>query len=145
MDRDAFRDLYQETRETVFSFGLNPILLVIYKRLAFQSKSDRLSLDWDVQYHHVNRTIFDYDSWKYPLEEPIGRGDKVILEMKYLEGEIPSWFSELQRQFPIERREYLKPVEGMKFLFQGPLKHHKQATHFLPMIEHYMANSWPLR
>ena len=142
--RDVIGDLYRETQETVLTMGLNPILLVICKRVAFQGKGERLSIDWDVQYHHVSSDIFDNDSWKYLVEKPAGRADKVILETKYLEGGVPDWFSELQRRYPIWRREFLKPVEGMGFLFKGPLKQHKEADTFVRMTESYLANSQPL-
>ncbi|HEU4343053.1 MAG TPA: hypothetical protein VFU31_15985, partial [Candidatus Binatia bacterium] len=66
-------------------------------------------------------------------------------EMKYLQGDVPAWFSELMRRYPIWNREYLKPVEGMGFLFQGPLKDHKEASSFRRMIQAYMSNSRPLR
>ena len=138
---DVIRDLYRETQETVFTLGLKPILLVVYKRVAFQSEVERLSIDWDVQYHYVTTNVFDCDSWKYLVEKPAGKSDKIILEMKYLHGDVPAWFHELQPRYPIRRREYLKPVEGMGFLFQGPLRHHKEANYFLPMIEAYMGNS----
>lgn len=142
---NGIRDLYHQTQETILSLGLKPTLLVIYKRVAFQSEVERLSIDWDVQYYDVSMNGFDYDSWKYLVEKPAGRANKVILEMKYLQGGIPGWFSELRRRYPIWNREYLKPIEGMGFLFQGPLKHHKEANSFLRMIEAYMSNSRPLR
>ncbi len=138
---DVIRDLYRETQETIFTLGLKPILLVVYKRVAFQNEVERLSIDWDVRYHYVTTNVLDYDSWKYLVEKPAGTSDKVILEMKYLHGGVPAWFHELQQRHPIRRREYLKPMEGMGFLFQGPLRHHKEANYFLPMIEAYMANS----
>jgi VTC domain-containing protein len=142
--RDVIGALYRETQETVLSMGLKPILLVLCKRVAFQGKGERLSIDWDVQYHHVSNDIFDNDSWKYLVEDPAGKAGKVILETKYVEGDIPVWFGELQRRYPIWRREFLKPVEGMGFLFKGPLKQHQQADSFNRMIESYMANSQPL-
>ncbi|HSE85121.1 MAG TPA: VTC domain-containing protein [Candidatus Binatia bacterium] len=138
---DLIRDLYRETQETVFTMGLQPLLLVVYKRVAFQSEVERLSIDWDMQYHYVTNDVFDYDSWKYLVAKPAGKSDKVILEMKYLHGGVPAWFHELQQKHPIQRREYLKPIEGMGFLFQGPLRHHKEANYFLPMIKAYIANS----
>jgi hypothetical protein len=142
--RDAIGDLYRETQETVLTMGLKPILLVLCKRVAFQGKDERLSIDWDVQYHYVSYEIFENDSWKYLIEKPVGSANKVILETKYLNGGVPVWFSELQRRYPIWRREYLKPVEGMGFLFQGPLKQHQQANSFVRMIESYLADSQPL-
>jgi SPX domain protein involved in polyphosphate accumulation len=138
-------DLYRKSQETFLTMGLKPVLLVIYKRVAFQSAIERLSIDWDVQYHHVTQNVLDYDSFKYLSEEPAGKANKVILEMKYLQDVMPSWFGELQRSYPIWRREYLKPIEGMGFLFGGPLKYHREANYFLPMIRHYMANSRPLK
>ena len=143
-EANILRNLYNESQETVFTLGLKPVLMVVYKRVAFQSEAERLSIDWDVQYHHVTTDVFDYDSWKYLVEQPAGKANKVILEMKYLQGGLPSWFSELQRMFPIWKREYLKPIEGMGFLFRGPLRHHKQANFFLPLIESYLAGSQTL-
>jgi hypothetical protein len=140
-ERDVIRNLYRETQETVLTMGLKPTLLVIYKRIAFQGEIERLSIDWDVQYYHVTTDVYDYSSWKYPVEKPAGKADKVILELKYLQGGVPAWFSDLQRRYPIWEKEYLKPIEGMGFLFQGPLKHHKEANSFLQMIQAYMAGS----
>jgi VTC domain len=140
-DPDVGRDLYRETQETLFTLGLKPVLMVLYKRVAFQSEAERLSIDWDVQYHHVTTDVFDYDSWKYLVEQPAGKANRVILEMKYLRGDLPTWFSELQRMYPIWKREYLKPIEGMGFLFQGSLRYDKQANFFLPLIESYLAGS----
>jgi hypothetical protein len=140
-EAEVIHDLYRETQETVFTMGLRPILLVVYKRVAFQSENERLSIDWDVQYHYATSDLFDYDSWKYLVEKPAGNSNRVILEMKYLHGGVPGWFQELRQRHPIQRREYLKPIEGMGFLFQGPLRHHKEANYFLPIIEAYMGNS----
>jgi hypothetical protein len=144
-ERAIVRELYRESQETVITMGLRPILLVIYKRTAFESCVERLSIDWDVRYHDVTRSVLDYDSWKYLGEPPVGRANKVILEMKYLDGSLPSWFNELQRKYPIWPREYLKPVEGMRFLFHRPLKYHKKADFFLRIIDAYMTNSQPLK
>ncbi|MGH8546237.1 MAG: VTC domain-containing protein, partial [Gammaproteobacteria bacterium] len=140
-DRDVIRDLYRETQETICTMGLKPLILVIYKRIAFQNEVERLSVDWDLQYHYVTKNILEASSWKYLAEPPEGKADTVIMEIKYLQGGVPDWFSELQRRYPIWRREYLKTLEGMGFLFQGPLKHHKEADFFLPKIEAYLANS----
>jgi SPX domain protein involved in polyphosphate accumulation len=135
-------ELYREGQETLLTMGLAPILLVTYKRLAFQSEMDRLSIDWDIQYYPATRSIYDLTSWKYLAEPPIGKANKIILEMKCLgEDTEPDWFAELQRRYPIRRREYLKPVEGMGFLFQGPLRQHKEAAYFLPRIDAYLASS----
>jgi hypothetical protein len=142
--RDIIGDLYRETQETVLTMGLKPILLVICKRVAFQGNGERLSIDWDVQYHQVSSDIFDNESWKYLVENPAGTADKVILETKYVEDGVPVWFGELQRRYPIWRREFLKPVEGMGFLFKGPLKQHKEADTFVSMIDSYLANGQPL-
>ena len=143
--RDVLSNLYRETQETILTMGLKPILLVLCKRVAFQGKDERISIDWDVQYHHVTTyDIFDSDSWKYLIEKPAGKANKVILETKYLNDGVPVWFNELQRRYPIWRREYLKPVEGMGFLFQGPLKEHQQADSFVRMIESYLVDSQPL-
>ena len=134
-------ELYRETQETVFTMGLKPVLLVACKRVAFQSSSERLSIDWDVKYYPVSANVFECDSWKDIVEEPAGRADKVIMEVKSLRGGIPEWLNELQQRYPIRRREYLKPIEGMGFLFHGPLSYHQEAKTFSAMIESYMINS----
>jgi hypothetical protein len=53
----------------------------------------------------------------------------------------PVWFTELQQKYLIRRSELLKPVEGMGYLFNGPLKQHKDAHLLLPMIRAYIADS----
>ena len=139
---DIDPELYQESRETLLTMGLNPILLVTCKRVAFQGVADRLSIDWDVQYYLATENVFECDSWKYFSEPAAGRAAKVILETKCLVGDgMPPWLPILRRRYPIWEREYLKPVEGMGFLFRGPLRNHGQAGFFLPHIDAYMANS----
>lgn len=140
-DQDVADDLYRETQETLLTMGLSPTLLVTCKRLAFQGDVDRLSIDWDIRYYDARARTFDDKSWKYLDESAVGKAEKVILELKYLKGEPPFWFSELQRKYPIRRREYLKPVEGMGCLFRGPLSQHKKTNLLLPMIDSYMAES----
>lgn len=133
---------YRASQETMLTMGLKPILLVTYKRVAFQGETARLSIDWDVEYHSAGSNVYDLTSWKYLIAPAVGRAGKVILEIKCLVEEgVPAWFAELQRRYPIWQREYLKPVEGMGFLFAGPLKHHKEAHYFLPLINAYMENS----
>ena len=140
-DKDVVRNLYRESQETVLTMGVKPMLMVVYKRVAFQSEVERLSIDWDLKYYNVTTAAHDLYSWKDLVESPTGKADKVILELKYLHGDVPNWFHILQRRYPIRRREYLKPVEGMGFLFRGPLSSHKEANRLLPMIDAYMVNS----
>lgn len=141
MDSGLLRDLYRESQETVLTMGIGPMLLVACKRVAFQGHGERLSIDWDVKYYDVTPAVFDYYSWRDLIESPAGRANKVIMELKYLQGDVPEWFPLLQERYSIHRREYLKPVEGMGFLFRGPLRGHKEADRFVPMIDAYMASS----
>ena len=140
-DPDVVRNLYRETQETVLTTGLRPILLLTYRRVAFQNEIERVCLDSDIQSYHVGANVYSYDSWKYPLEEPAGKSGKTILEVKYPKGRLPAWLTDLEKSYPISYSNFSKYVEGMGFLFQGPLKHHKEANYFLPRIETYMANS----
>lgn len=140
-DPEVVRNLYRETQETVLTMGIRPILLVTYRRVAFQNEIERVCLDTDIQYYHVDENVFSYDSWKYPTEEPAGKSKKTILEVKYPQDRIPIWIVELEKRYPIRRTNFSKYVEGMGYLFQGPLKHHKEANYFLPRIEAYLANS----
>jgi len=140
-DRE-YIEMYRQAQETLVTMGLSPIILVLCKRVAFQSATERISIDWDVEYHYATSHIYEFSSWKYLGVPPAGRAGKVILELKYLgDNGIPSWFSSLRQRYPIREREYLKPIEGMGYLFRGPLKHHHQADYFLPLIDAYMKNS----
>jgi hypothetical protein len=135
-------ELYRMSQETVLTMGLKPILLVTCKRIAFQSDTSRLSIDWDVEYYHAPMSVYEANSWKYLLESSAGRAGKVIVELKCLTDEgLPAWFAELQQRYPIWQREYLKPIEGMGYLFKGPLKNHKEANYFIPLINAYLENS----
>ncbi|MEX0802909.1 MAG: VTC domain-containing protein, partial [Candidatus Binatia bacterium] len=59
-DKDAIRNLYRETQETILTMGLKPILLVTYKRIAFQGEIERLSIDWDLKHYSVSTNVYDY-------------------------------------------------------------------------------------
>lgn len=137
-----YMEMYRQAQETVITMGLSPMLLVLCKRVAFQGATERVSIDWDIEYHYASSHIYELNSWKYLTASPAGRAGKVILELKYLsDNGIPAWFSDLQKRYPIWQREYLKPVEGMGSLFRGPLRHHSQADYLLPLIDAYMENS----
>ena len=144
VDPEAIRNLYRETQEIVLTMGLKPIFLLTYKRIAFQNEIERLCLDWDIQYYHVGTNVYSYDSWKYPVGEPAGKSDKTILELKYPQGSLPAWIADLEKRYPIRETGFLKFVEGMGFLFQGPLKSHREADSFLQLIEAYGGESRPL-
>ena len=144
VDPEVIRNLYRETQETVLTTGLKPVLLLTYKRMAFQNEIERLCLDWDIQSYHVGTDVYSYDSWKYPIEEPVGKSDKTILELKYPQSSPPAWIADLEKRYPIRETNFSKYVEGMGFLFQGPLKHHKEANSFLRKIEAYRPESQPL-
>jgi len=143
--REIVDRLYREIQENILTLRLKPLLLVVYKRIAFQSATERLSIDWDVQYYHVNNGLYDYSTWKYPTERAAGSARKLILELKYLDETLPAWFADLKRRYPVWEKDYLKPIEGMGCLFEGPLRYHKKAGAFLPMIDAYMSDTDPLR
>jgi SPX domain protein involved in polyphosphate accumulation len=138
---DAVRSLYRETQETVLTHGLKPMLLLTYRRVAFQNDFERVCLDSDMRSYHVDADVYSYDSWKYPIESPAGRSDKTILEIKYPKDRFPAWLSDLETSYPITYTNYSKYVEGMGFLFQGPLRRHPDASYFRPRIDTYMGNS----
>ena len=120
--------------------GVKPVLLVTYRRVAFQNEIERVCLDSDIQYYHVGADVYSYDSWKYPVEEPVGKSNKTILELKYPESRPPTWIADFEKRYPICHTNFSKYVEGMGCLFQGPLGHHKEANFFRPRIGVYMAN-----
>jgi SPX domain protein involved in polyphosphate accumulation len=138
-DAEAIRGLYHEIRETFFTFGLRPVLLVTYKRVAFQNDNgnERLSLDWDIQYYHVTDRVYSYDTWKYLAERPAGKAKEIVMELKYPLDSLPRWIADLQRTYPLREKNYVKPVEGMGFLFQGPLRFEREMNSFPKMIEAY--------
>jgi SPX domain protein involved in polyphosphate accumulation len=145
LSEDDLRKLYVETQESIFTMGLEPFILVNYKRIAFQSEAERLSIDWDVEYFPVSTEVYDHCSWKDIPEQSVGKANKVILELKYLHGSIPEWFADLRRKYPIREKEFLKTLEGMGFVFQGPLRDHRKASSFIPLIDAYMGGSQALR
>ena len=134
-------DLYRETQETILTMGIAPVLLQTYRRLAFQDEIHRVCLDSGIQSYHVSADVFSHDSWKYPVQEPAGKSKKTILELKYPHSRLPIWLEDLEAHYPIWRTNYSKYVEGMGFLFEGPLRGHKEASFFRPRIDVYMANS----
>jgi SPX domain protein involved in polyphosphate accumulation len=138
-DAESIRHLYNEMRETFFTFGLRPVLLVTYKRVAFQNDtgSERLSLDWDIQYFQATQSIYSFDSWKYLVEPPAGKAKEIVMELKYPVDSLPGWIADLQRTYPIREKNYVKPVEGMAYLFEGPLSSQKRIECFPKMIEAY--------
>lgn len=140
-DPVVIRELYRETQETILTTGIKPILLLTYRRVAFQNETQRVCLDSNIQYYHVGANVYSYDSWKYPVEEPAGKSTKIILEVKHPPGRLPVWIANIEKRYPITRTNFSKYVEGMGFLFQRPLRRYKEANYFLPRIETYMANS----
>lgn len=137
-------NLYREIQELIMTMGLTPFFLLTYKRLALQNSLERVSLDWDIQYYHVGTEVYSYDSWKYPIEQPAGKSQKTILELKYPRGTHPAWIADLQKYYPIQENGFLKFVEGMGVLFRGPLKNQREADYFLRLINAYRGEGRPL-
>lgn len=141
---EVITNLYREIQELVLTMGLRPFFLLTYKRVAFQNDAERVSLDWDNQYYHVGTDVYSFDSWKYPVEKPAGKSRKTILELKYPRDTFPAWIADLEKRYPIRETGFLKFVEGMGFLFRGPLRSRKEADYFLKLIEAYGGESGPL-
>lgn len=138
-DPEMIRSFYREIRDTMLKLGLRPILLVKYKRMAFQNERERerVSLDWDIHHYRVRPIGSRYPSRRAISKRPVGK-DRIFLELKYPEGTFPAWFEDFRRRYPLwERRYYSKFDEGMRFLLQGPLKHYKESNYFLEMLEAY--------
>jgi SPX domain protein involved in polyphosphate accumulation len=136
---------YKEIQELVLTMGLAPFFLITYKRLAFDNdEGERVSLDWDLRYFNVGDEIYDSDSWKYPVAEPLAISQKTILEIKHPRGAKPTWIGKLERDFDIAETGFLKFVEGMGFLFRGPMKNHREAKYFLRLIDAYGGEARPL-
>jgi len=143
-DREILGKVAREIQELVLTMGLKPFFLLTYKRLAFQNEDgdERVSLDWANQYYQVGAEVFSYDSWKYPIQEPAGRSDKTILELKYPQGTLPIWITKLEKTYPIRETGFLKFVEGVGYLLRGPLKYsHKDAAYFLRLVDAYGGES----
>lgn len=144
VDREILGNVAREIQELILTMGLKPFFLLTYKRLAFQNEDgdERVSLDWANQYYQVGAEVFSYDSWKYPIQEPAGRSDKTILELKYPQGTLPIWITKLEKTYPIRETGFLKFVEGMGYLLRGPLKYsHKDAAYFLRLVDAYGGES----
>ena len=143
-DSEVIRILYREIQELILTMGLRPFFLLTYKRLALQNDVERVSVDWDNRYYSVGTGVYSYDSWKYPVEEPAGKSNKTILELKYPRGNQPTWIADLEQGYKIQETGFLKFVEGMGCLFRGPLKNHSEADYFLRLIKAYGGESRPL-
>lgn len=143
VDPELIRSLYREIQELILTMGLKPFFLLTYKRLAFQNGVERVSLDWDNRYYSVDTDVYNYDSWKYPLAEPLGKSNKTILELKYPREARPKWIAELEKTFPIQETGFLKFVEGMGFFFQGPSKNYRESDYFLELIKAYGGEGRP--
>ena len=144
VDSAVTTNLYREIQELVITMGLKPFFMVTYKRVAFQKDAERISLDWDIQYNQVGTDVYSYDSWKYPIEEAAGKSQKTILELKYPRGTRPAWIADLEKNYRIRETGFLKFVEGMRFLFRGPLNNYREANYFLRLIEAYGGEAGPL-
>lgn len=144
VDPEVTKSLYREIQELVITMGLKPFFMVTYKRLAFQNDVERISVDWGIEYRQVGVEIYAHDSWKYPNEEAAAKSQKTILELKYPSGTRPAWIGDLEKNYQIQETGFLKFVEGMGFLFRGPLKSYKEADYFLRLIEGYKGEGRPL-
>ncbi|SRR5258706_448450 len=141
IDPDLVQSLYRETQETVLTNGLKPMLLLTYRRVAFQNDIERVCLDSEIQYYHVAQDVCSYDSLKYPVEDPMGKSTRTIIEFKYPPGRFPIWLAALEKSYPLSRTNFSKYVEGMGYLFKGPLRSFKEADYFIPRIDTYIGNS----
>ncbi len=144
VDLEILGNVAQEIQELILTMGLKPFFLLTYKRLAFQDENgdERVSLDWANQYYQVGAEVFSYDSWKYPIQEPAGKSNKTILELKYPQGTCPIWITKLEQKYPIRETGFLKFVEGLGYLLRGPLKFsHKDAAYFLRLVDAYGGES----
>lgn len=137
------RRLYEDIQELIVTMGLKPFFLITYKRLAFQNDEVRISVDWDLNYYHVGTDVYFWDSWKYPVMDPVGRSEKTVLELKYPPGACPLWIADLEKTYRVQETGFLKFVEGMGFLFQGPLKTYREAEYFLRLIKRYGGEGRP--
>lgn len=139
------QSFYSEIQELVLTMGLRPFFLITYKRLAFDNDvGERVSLDWDLRYFNAGEEIYDCDSWKYPVDDPLAVSQKTILEIKYPRSARPTWIRDLETHYNIEETGFLKFVEGMGFLFRGPLSQHREAKYFLRLINAYRGEACPL-
>lgn len=136
--------LYRQIQDLIIYKGLKPLLLVSYKRVAFENEKERLSIDWDIRYYHIGSSIFGYQCLKNFPQEPAGYDQAVVLEFKYTD-EFPSWMSELQGKFPIwYRSSFSKLDRGMKAVLEGPLRHRSDSESLIKMMHAYKEKGWDL-
>ena len=134
-DPDACAALYREIQDLVRAHDLKPFVLACYKRVAFESRQERLSIDWDIRYHHADPSVLQFNSLKDLPRIPAGREDTIVLELKYT-GELPGWLADLRGKYPITyRTSFSKCDRGTKALLQGPLKTRPDAPVLLEMID----------
>jgi len=135
IEPDACAALYREIQRLVTEHGLKPFTLASYRRVAFESRTERLSIDWDIRYHPANASILRVPSLKDLPESPAGREDTVVMELKYT-GELPGWLEGLRRTYPItDRTSFSKCDRGTRALLQGPLRARPDAPALLAMLD----------
>lgn len=144
VDAEACRERYKEIQEIIIERGLKPVLLVSYKRVAFENSEERLSIDWDIRYHYIGSSGFDYKRLKDFPERPAGYDRSMVLEFKYTD-EFPSWMSDLQAKYPIwYRSSFSKLDRGMKDVLEGPLRHRSDSESLIKMMHAYKEKGWDL-
>lgn len=96
-DSETICRSYRNIRKLFREKGLKPVLLVAYKRVAFQGRAERLSLDWDIHYCPIAPATPIQDAFAVASENTAGRERAVLLEIKYPDGKFPQWVEQLQR------------------------------------------------
>lgn len=143
-DLEVCKELYKEIQEIIIEKGLKPLLLVSYKRVAFENQNERLSIDWDIRYCYAGPSVFSQESLKDFSEKPAGYDQAVVLELKYTGG-FPSWMSDLQGRHPIwYRSSFSKLDRGMRALLEGPLKCRGDSKFLLEMMHAHKQKGWDL-
>lgn len=110
-DKSAIRRAYATTRGMLRRLDLKPMLLVRYRRTAFQNDSERLSLDCGISYFPVIGC-----GRQLPAAEHIAaaREKFTLLEIKYPVGAFPVWMESLQHRCRmVERKHFSKFDRGM--------------------------------
>lgn len=143
-DSEVCGQVYREIQDIIITKGLKPFLLVSYKRVAFENREERLSIDWDIRYYHVGSPVFSSKCLKDFPDRPAGYDAAMVLELKYT-GEIPSWMSDLQGKYPIwYRSTFSKLDRGMKALLEGPLKARGDSGFLLELMHAHNEKGWDL-
>lgn len=72
--------------------ALEPVVATSYRRRVFQpSPAWRVTLDLGLEFHAASWAVVEAPSWHEALAAPFAAEERVVVEVKFVEGSLPEW------------------------------------------------------